>query len=52
MGGEFCNYFEVSYDVPGKGNILEATVTKCKNGAVIILLDPYMRRGSRLYGNS
>ena len=44
MGGEFCNYFEVSYDVPGKGNILEATVTKCKNGAVVNFADPYMRR--------
>ena len=36
--------FEVSYDVPGKGNVLEATVTKCKNGVAINYQDIYMRR--------
>uniref|UniRef100_A0A7C3IJK1 DUF4914 family protein n=1 Tax=Gracilinema caldarium TaxID=215591 RepID=A0A7C3IJK1_9SPIR len=44
MGGEGCNLFEVAYDVPGKGRVVEATVARCKNGAVINYLDTYMRR--------
>lgn len=36
--------FNVEYDVPGKGSVLEAYVTKCKNGAVINYVDDYMRR--------
>ena len=44
MGGKGCDYFEVSYDVPGKGSIVEATVARCKNGAVVNYPDLYMRR--------
>lgn len=36
--------FEVSYDVEGVGKVVEATVDKCKNGAVVNYNDPYMRR--------
>jgi hypothetical protein len=35
---------EVAYDVPGKGRVVEATVTRCKNGASVNYVDPYMRR--------
>lgn len=38
------DFFEVKYEVPGKGTVLEATVTKCKNGLVINYVEPYMRR--------
>ena len=44
MGNEENTCFEVSYDVDGVGTILEATVTKCKNGAVVNYTDDYMRR--------
>ncbi len=44
MGGTGCNFFEVSYDVPGKGRVVEATVARCKNGAVVNYDDVYMRR--------
>jgi len=35
---------EVAYQVPGKGRYLEATVTRCKNGASVNYTDMYMRR--------
>lgn len=44
MGGPGCNLFEVAYDVPGKGRVVEATVARCKNGAVVNYTDIYMRR--------
>ncbi|MFP4698444.1 MAG: DUF4914 family protein [Eubacteriales bacterium] len=44
LKGEKNGVFEVGYDVPGKGHIVEATVTKCKNGASVNYLDTYMRR--------
>lgn len=44
LGGSENNYFEVSYDVPNKGKVLEATVARCKNGAVINYPDVYIRR--------
>ena len=44
MGGEGTNMFDVAYDVPGKGRIVEATVSRCKNGAVVNYSDVYMRR--------
>lgn len=44
MGHENNKLFEVSYDVPGKGKVIEATVAKCKNGAVVNYMDQYMRR--------
>jgi hypothetical protein len=36
--------FEVGYDVPGTGYVVEATVTRCRNGASVNYPDIYMRR--------
>ncbi|MEG2200319.1 MAG: DUF4914 family protein, partial [Anaerovorax sp.] len=36
--------FQVRYDIEGMGNVLEATVTRCKNGAAVNYADDYMRR--------
>ncbi|MFU0782808.1 MAG: DUF4914 domain-containing protein [Thermoanaerobacterium thermosaccharolyticum] len=44
MGGGENDTFEVSYDVPGRGKVVEATVAKCKNGFAINYPEPYMRR--------
>lgn len=41
-GGQ--SVFEVNYEVPGKGIVKEAVVTKCKNGASINYHEVYMRR--------
>ena len=35
---------EVAYDVPEKGRVVEATVTRCRNGAAVNYVEPYMRR--------
>lgn len=35
---------DVAYDVPDKGVVPEATVTRCKNGAAVNYVEPYMRR--------
>ena len=44
MGGDGCTCFEVAYEVPGQGRVVEATVSRCRNGAVVNYTDPYMRR--------
>lgn len=44
MGEQSDGLFEVGYDVPGRGQVVEATVAKCKNGLAINYADPYMRR--------
>ncbi|MDP4089862.1 MAG: DUF4914 family protein [Bacillota bacterium] len=44
MGRSENNTFKVAYDTPGKGNVVEATVARCKNGISINYTDPYMRR--------
>lgn len=44
MGNEEQLQFKVEYDVEGKGSVLEAIVTKCKNGIVVNYMDDYMRR--------
>src|SRR4051812_7342823 len=36
--------YEVGYEVPGFGRIVEATVTRCKNGLSVNYPDPRMRR--------
>jgi len=36
--------FNVEYEVEGKGNVLEAVVTRCSNGAVVNYMEDYMRR--------
>ncbi len=43
-GGKDNDFFEVAYDVEGKGRVVEATVAKCKNGAAVNYLEAYMRR--------
>jgi len=43
-GGPKANYFEVSYEVSGKGLITEATVARVRNGVVANYAEPYMRR--------
>ena len=44
MGGKKSGINEVAYDVPGKGRVVEATVTKCKNGLVVNYAETYIRR--------
>jgi hypothetical protein len=39
-----ANLVEVAYDVPGKGRVVEVTVARCKNGAAVNYVEPYMRR--------
>ncbi|TYQ18334.1 UNVERIFIED_CONTAM: uncharacterized protein DUF4914 [Acetivibrio alkalicellulosi] len=41
---ENIDLFEVAYDVPGKGRVVEATVARCNNGAAVNYTDVYMRR--------
>lgn len=38
------SHFEVMYDIPGRGPVLEATVSKVKNGIAVNFPDPGMRR--------
>ena len=44
LGGYDSNRFKVSYPVPGKGDVVEATVVRAKNDLVVNYPDPYMRR--------
>lgn len=44
IGQKGNDLFEVSYLVPGKGIVVEATVARCNNGLVVNYTDPYMRR--------
>ncbi|TCK98478.1 uncharacterized protein DUF4914 [Natranaerovirga hydrolytica] len=44
LQGEKDGVKEVGYEVPNKGYVAEATVTNCKNGAVVNYLETYMRR--------
>ncbi|MDF2886882.1 MAG: hypothetical protein K0R23_1267 [Lacrimispora sp.] len=44
MGGDGNVTFDVDYEVKGKGRVLEATATKCKNGIVVNYMEDYMRR--------
>jgi len=45
MGGSAtADVFEVGYDVPDQGWVIEATVTRCKNGLSVNYTDPRMRR--------
>lgn len=36
--------FEVGFEVPGKGRVVEAVVTKARNGLAVNFVDPKMRR--------
>jgi len=44
LGGKGSDRFEVSYETPGHGRILEATVVRCRNGVAVNYPDPYLRR--------
>ncbi|MGL4737865.1 MAG: DUF4914 family protein [Cellulosilyticaceae bacterium] len=44
LGGSKQDVFEVAYEVEGRGHVLEAEVTRCKNGIVVNYPDDYMRR--------
>ncbi len=37
-------WYEVAYDVPGKGRVVEAQVCRLRNGVAANYLEPYMRR--------
>ena len=43
-GKKESNYFEVTYEVPGKGRVLEATVARVRNGICANYTEAYMRR--------
>jgi hypothetical protein len=44
LGKEGNKTYEVAYDVPNKGEVVEADVVKCKNGISINYRETYMRR--------
>lgn len=44
LGGGNETVYEVAYDVPGLGRIVEAVVTRCKNGISVNYVEPRMRR--------
>lgn len=44
MGDRGEDFFEVAYNIPGNGRIVEATVARCKNGVAVNYTDIYMRR--------
>ena len=44
INGMVNGIYEVSYEVPGKGEVVEASVTSCKNGISVNFPEEYMRR--------
>jgi hypothetical protein len=44
LGNQNVDSFEVVYEVPGKGNVVEANVIRCKNGVAVNYMEDYMRR--------
>ena len=44
FGSDGNDSFDVDYEVEGKGRIMEANVTRCRNGAVVNYMEDYMRR--------
>jgi len=44
VNAQIDGYHYVAYDVPGKGNVIEAKVCKVKNGIAANYLEPYIRR--------
>ena len=44
VGGPDRDSFEVAYDVPGRGRMVEATVARVRNGISANYGEPYMRR--------
>jgi hypothetical protein len=43
-GNNGGNQFEVAYDIPGKGRVVDAVVAKVKNGLAVNFSEAYMRR--------
>lgn len=43
-GGESNPVFEVAYEVPGRGRVVEAQVVRVRNGISANYMEPYMRR--------
>lgn len=43
-GGPGSDRFEVAYDVPGRGRVVEAVVVRVRNGVSANYVEPYMRR--------
>lgn len=43
-GGAQSDYFEVAYEVKGRGRVVEATVARVRNGVAANYPEPYMRR--------
>ncbi len=43
-GGVEDGWYDVAYDVPGKGRVIEARVCRVRNGVCANYTDPYMRR--------
>jgi hypothetical protein len=44
LGSTTSDSYEVAYEVKGKGMVIEADVTRCKNGVAINYMEDYMRR--------
>ncbi len=44
MGNTDADTYEITYDVPGKGTVVEAKIDRCKNGLAVNYLESYMRR--------
>lgn len=38
------DYYDIEFDIPGKGKVKEAWATKVKNGVVVNYVDSYMRK--------
>ncbi len=43
-GEASADFFEVAYDIPGQGRVVESTVARVRNGIAVNYVDPYMRR--------
>ncbi|HOT90803.1 MAG TPA: DUF4914 family protein [Anaerolineae bacterium] len=43
-GGLGSSYTEVSYEIPDRGKVIEATVCRVRNGVAVNYPEPYMRR--------
>lgn len=44
LGGAGADAFDVVYEIPDRGPVTEASVTRCRNGVAVNYTDPYMRR--------
>ncbi|MCB9758070.1 MAG: DUF4914 family protein [Candidatus Omnitrophica bacterium] len=44
LGNSSSDTFEVAYDIPGQGKVIEARVDFCRNGVAVNYPEPYMRR--------